>query len=232
MSAADELWRRWLEDPAISRAAAEPAVARRRGGRAQQIRGTHSGPAATENSGRRRGLVVGAVLLAAVGAVIATLVITSMGGQPRGERARPYAVLTTVAAAASSRTPAGAPPFCSPGMVGATIITNSAGDRASGPGVIAAYEHAFFVARDARVALDVTDRGPGLPAEPQLAQGIAAVPVGAPWCVSITDTGGGAFETAVRYLPGPGQEPVLWLLKITVTEDHGVYTIVRIDDKA
>ncbi|WP_280301191.1 hypothetical protein [Nocardia abscessus] len=173
-----------------------------------------------------------AALLGTLGVVIAALMIAGTGGQPRGERALPYAVHTTTVPAVMTTAPAGPPPFCSPGMVGATIVTNSTGDRASGPGVIAAYEHAFFVARDARVALDVTDRGPGLPGEAQLAQGIAAVPVGAPWCVSITDVGGGVFETAVRYLPGTGQEPVLWLLNITVAENSGVYTIVRIDDKA
>lgn len=101
-----------------------------------------------------------------------------------------------------------------------------------GRGVIAAYEHAFFVARDPRAALDVTDRGPRLPAEPQLAQGIAEVPVDAPWCVSITDVGGGVFDTAVRYLPGAGRPPVLWLLTITVTVTDGLHTITRIEDKA
>lgn len=228
MSTQTEQWRRWLEDPAVIRDDSESVAAGRRG-IAARSRGAR-GPASSSGNPSARRRIVGVALLAGViGSALAVVAVT--GGHQDGRApAHPYAIATP--AASATTTPAGPPPFCSPGNVGGTIVTNTAGDRASGPGVIAAYEHAFFAARDPRAALDVTDRGPGLPAEPQLAQGIAAVPVGAPWCVSITDLGGGLYETAVRHLPGQGQPPVLWLLTITVAEQGGVHTIVRIEDKA
>ncbi|WP_280386613.1 hypothetical protein [Nocardia wallacei] len=219
-----ELWRRWLDDPAVARAPSEH-TAPRRGRRAR------TGTADRRSGGRGRLLAAAAAGIAvAVGVFVA---VSAGSGQRGGDTGHPYAIATTVpsvdSAAATSVAP---PPFCSPGQVGATVVTNSAGDRRSAAGVIAAYEYAFFVVRDPRAALDVTDRGPGVPAEAQLAQAIADVAPGAPWCVSITDLGGGVYETAVRYLPAPGQQPVVWLLHMTVTESDGTNTIVHIDDKA
>ncbi|WP_331761203.1 hypothetical protein OG225_42805 (plasmid) [Nocardia sp. NBC_01377] len=232
MSTTSEQWRRWLQDPAVVRDESTPVAVGRRG-RARRARDVHSGAATSpRNSGGGRRIVVVALIAGVSGAGLAAVALTSADETGRHPAAHPYAVITpSTSVAVAATTSAGPPPFCSPGTVGATVVTNSAGDRATGQGVIAAYEHAFFVARDPRAALDVTDRGPGLPAEPQLAQGIAAVPVGAPWCVSITDMGGGLFETAVRHQP-QGQPPVLWLLNINVADQGGLHTIVRIEDKA
>ncbi|MFE4462860.1 hypothetical protein ACFROC_36360, partial [Nocardia tengchongensis] len=199
-------------------------------------RGARTRPAPTADTkpgGRSRVAVIAIAAAAALGgAAVAAIVLTGSGAGRGTNTARPYAVITTAPTISSATTTTAPPPFCTPGVVGNTIITNLAGGRASGPGVIAAYEHAFFADRDAKKALDVTDRGSGLPAESGLAQGIAAVPAGAPWCVSITDLGANVFETTVKYLPATGAQPVLWLLHITVTANHGTYTIVRVEDKA
>ena len=219
-----ELWRKWLENPAISRDGGEPAPARRHG--RARISHAHTQARPDNTSARRRRLTVAAAVVTA-GVVVAAVVAAGAHRRHHTEAALPYAIVTT-------GTPASAapPPFCARGTVGATVVTDTTGDRTSGPGVIAAYEAAFFVARDPKAALDTTDRGPGVPAEPQLAQGILQVPRGAPWCVSITNTGAGVFETAVRYLPASHAQPVFWLLNITVANNGGLYTITRIQDKA
>jgi hypothetical protein len=117
---------------------------------------------------------------------------------------------------------------------GPTTVTDTGGDRSSGTGVIAAYEAAYFTARDPKAALDVTDRGPGVPSQARLADAIATLAPNTPWCVSITDSGNGHFATQVTYQPKPDQPgTVMWLLDITVTTDPaGVHTIVNITDKA
>ncbi|MFJ9370555.1 hypothetical protein ACIRRA_39875 [Nocardia sp. NPDC101769] len=228
MNTDPELWRKWLDDPAISRDTTEPTTGRRRGAR------TRPAPTADTKLGRSRVAVVAVAAAAALGgAAVAAIVLTGSGAGRGTDTARPYAVITTAPTISSAAATTAVPsPFCTPGVVSGAIITNLAGDRATGPGVIAAYEHAFFADRDAKKALDVTDRGVGLPSESGLAQGIADVPVGAPWCVSITDLGGNVFETSVKYLPATGAQPVLWLLHITVAANNGTYTIVRVEDKA
>lgn len=226
-----EPWRRWLENPAVSRDSAESAPSRRRGLRARPDTG--AGRGRRETRGSRRGLVLAIAIAAAAGGGAITA-LAGGGTSTTGSTGRPYAVITSTfpAPAAVLSTSSGPPPFCSPTRIGATTVTNAAGDRSSGPGVIAAYEHRFFVARDPRAALDVTDRGTGVPAETQLAQGIADIPVGAPWCVAITPLGGEVYETTVRYLPALGAQPVVWLLHLTVTNIGGVYTITNIEDQA
>ncbi|MGF6881773.1 hypothetical protein ABH933_001284 [Nocardia sp. GP40] len=220
-----ELWRRWLEDPAITRDPGTPVSARRRARRIQT-----GAPGQPRTAARRRSARTGRGLWFAVAAAAVITGVVVLGVVRGGTRhdpaaADPYPVVSTAA-------PTSAAPFCAVGSVGATVVTDGAGDRSTGPGVIAAYEHAYFDARDPKAALDLTNRGPGIPAEPQLAQGISATPPRVPWCVSITDHGGGVYETAVRYLPVAEQPPVLWLLDITVTGQGGVFTIIRIQDKA
>ena len=222
-----ELWRKWLEDPAISRDGGEPAPARRHG--RARFAHAHTQVRPDNTSAPRRRLALTAVV-ATAGILVAIVVAAGIRGRHHTEATLPYPIVTTDTPA--SAVPAAPPPFCARGTVGATVVTDTAGDRTSGPGVIAAYEAAFFIARDPKAALDTTDRGPGVPAEPQLAQGIVQVPHGAPWCVSITDTGAGVFETAVRYLPAANAQPVFWLLNITVADNGGIYTITRIQDKA
>ncbi|MBU3063111.1 hypothetical protein KO481_16445 [Nocardia sp. NEAU-G5] len=221
-----ELWRRWLEDPVITRDPDTPVSVRRR------RRRTKAGePGRPRTAARRRPVKARRgswFAVTAIAVVIGVVVLSVVRGGTRHDSATAdlYPVVST---AAPTTTVA---PFCAVGSVGGTVVTDGAGDRGSGPGVIAAYEHAYFDARDPKAALDLTDRGPGLPAEPQLAQGISSTPPQVPWCVSITDHGGGVYETAVRYLPAAGQPPVLWLLDITVTGQGGVFTIIRIQDKA
>ncbi|MEU8901244.1 hypothetical protein AB0C65_35625 [Nocardia sp. NPDC048505] len=243
MNSDQQSWRRWLEAPAISRESLEPAPARRRGPARLSSPPSRQRPGAqNRNSGPRSR--AGFFLTLAVGSIAVTAVILALFGnggsdaKPKSQSGnRPYTVISTSPDAinpppAGTSTNPPAPPFCAPGTAGSTIVTDGAGDRASGPGVIAAYEHAYFAARDPKAALDLTDRGAGVPAETQLAQAISATSAGVPWCVAITDLGGNVFETSVRSLPDPGQQPVLWLLHITVAEDGGVYRIVNIADQA
>lgn len=65
------------------------------------------------------------------------------------------------------------------------IVTDSAGDPSSVTGVIAAFEHAYYTARDAEAALRLTVPEAGL--DPHiLAGGIASIPAGTRHCVAIT----------------------------------------------
>lgn len=70
------------------------------------------------------------------------------------------------------------------GLTG-TTITDGTGDTRSVPGVIAAFEHAYYQRRDAEAALRLVAPEAGLAAD-SLAAGIASIPAGTTHCVAIT----------------------------------------------
>ncbi|PKV79493.1 hypothetical protein [Nocardia fluminea] len=69
--------------------------------------------------------------------------------------------------------------------VTAQIATAGAGDTATVAGVIAAFEHAYYVTRSAEQVLRLTSPQAGLAHEP-LAAAITALPIGTTHCVGVT----------------------------------------------
>jgi hypothetical protein len=78
------------------------------------------------------------------------------------------------------------------GLSGQTV-TDAAGDNRSLTGVIAAFEHAYYVQRNAEAALRLVAPEAGLAPE-ALAAGIASVPTGTTHCVAITAIADGTAE--------------------------------------
>ncbi|WP_107657537.1 hypothetical protein [Nocardia suismassiliense] len=116
------------------------------------------------------------------------------------------------------------------GLSGATV-TDSAGDTRSVTGVIAAFEHAYYVARDAAAALALVGQEAGLVAE-ALAAGIASISPGTTHCVAITPiTGGAAAEVhLVERHPDGGRRDYLQLIN-TRLDEHGTTVITNIQKR-
>ncbi|MFE3444966.1 hypothetical protein ACFXNW_18195 [Nocardia sp. NPDC059180] len=126
--------------------------------------------------------------LGLAGAVSAALIGAGVADLAGGETAEVTAPSLTVAQPADTPT---APAACT-GLSG-TTITSDAGDDASLTGVIAAFEHAYYVRRDPAAALDVLAPDTGITAE-ALAAGIASIPPGSTHCVAITPIADTAAE--------------------------------------
>ncbi|MFF3224073.1 hypothetical protein ACFYV7_14875 [Nocardia suismassiliense] len=138
----------------------------------------------------------------------------------------PTALPTVTAAPPTSTTTAPTGSACT-GLSGATV-TDSAGDTRSLTGVIAAFEHAYYVQRDAGAALALVAPETGLLAE-ALAAGIASIPPGTTHCVAITPiTGGAAAEVhLVERHPDGGRRDYLQLINVGIDERGTVITNIQ-----
>lgn len=106
----------------------------------------------------------------------------------------------------------------------ATCRTDS-GDQNSGPGVIAAFEHAYYVSRSGDAARALAAPDSPLPAGPVIqTTGIDTVPVGTTHCVRITPITSGVYAVALAEMR-PGQPPKQWAQTITTKELDGRWFI-------
>jgi hypothetical protein len=86
--------------------------------------------------------------------------------------------------AVGTRTPATSPAASACAGLSGTVITNRSGDTATVPGVIAAFENAYYT-RQAATALALLAPDAGI-APAALTDGIASIPPGTTHCVAIT----------------------------------------------
>ncbi|MFF2085424.1 hypothetical protein ACFVVM_16745 [Nocardia sp. NPDC058176] len=110
-------------------------------------------------------------ILAGVAAISATNTDTGGGGEQ------------VVATATPSSTPPTPEDACT-GLSG-TVVTDRAGDPATVPGVIASFQAAYYLQRDAEAATRLLAPEAGIAVE-GLAAGIASIPPGTTHCVAIT----------------------------------------------
>ncbi|MFI9410056.1 hypothetical protein [Nocardia gamkensis] len=128
-----------------------------------------------------------------------------------------------------------APPATLPHLSGACTglsgqtVTDSAGDTRSVAGVIAAFEHAYYVQRSAEAAMRFVAPEAGLVIE-ALAAGIASVPAGATHCVAITPIAGSTAEVHVVQQHPDGQR-VDYLQLINVRHDPAGVVITNIQKR-
>jgi hypothetical protein len=79
-----------------------------------------------------------------------------------------------------------------------SVTTGGAGDTVSGPGVIAAVEHAYYVSRSAELVRSKAGPGTQLPPAAAIQAAIDAVPSGTQFCASITPAGPGVYALTLR----------------------------------
>ncbi|WP_280422503.1 hypothetical protein [Nocardia carnea] len=114
-------------------------------------------------------------VLAAVVAILIGVVAVSVDSGGAGEAA-------VTAAAPPSAAPA--PEDACTGLSG-TVVTDHAGDPATVPGVIASFQAAYYLSRDAGAAMRLLAPESGIAFE-GLAAGIMSIPRGTTHCVAIT----------------------------------------------
>ncbi|WP_280453720.1 hypothetical protein [Nocardia brasiliensis] len=149
-----------------------------------------------ESPNRLRHWWVGFALTAVLSTAGAGIWVGSHAGEPGTATVQPTAT------AAPPTSAAAAIGYACTGLSG-TTVTDNAGDTASLTGVIAAFEHAYYVQRDAAAALALVAPTAGLTLE-GLAAGIASIPPGTTHCVAITPLADSLAEVhlAERHLDG------------------------------
>ncbi|WP_298811854.1 hypothetical protein [uncultured Gordonia sp.] len=176
---------------------------------------------------RRRALVtVGA--LASVAVVTAGVVMltssSSEDHQPPVATATPSVPVTgTTAPSASSTTPVDDCPSTSKAGV---VTGNDRGHQLSGPGVIKAFDYAYYTRRSAVEAVAVTATSARLNSL-SMQTFIDKLPRGTGYCLSITDRGSGLYAVKLTETT-PGKPPTVYRQLIETTRANGKTWIAAI----
>ncbi|UYF97199.1 hypothetical protein OCS65_28225 (plasmid) [Rhodococcus aetherivorans] len=144
----------------------------------------------------------------AVLAVVSAAVVTAMTGTTDEPQVPPLRSPTVVSSSTitTSTTASAAPGWCAPVTESDRVVGNGPGGRDTGPAVIQAFEHAYYVERDGKAVADLMV----LPGS-DIQSFIDAVPVGTEHCVSVL----------------PTEDPNRWsvdvLLKFPPVGDEGIH---------
>ncbi|WP_209448958.1 hypothetical protein [Rhodococcus qingshengii] len=94
------------------------------------------------------------------------------------------------------------------------------GDQKSGPGVIAAFEYAYYITRSGAAVRALTTPDTSLPPAETIQAGIDTVPTGTTHCVRITPITTDVYSVALAEMR-PGQAPAQFPQTITTTNIDG-----------
>lgn len=112
------------------------------------------------------------------------------------------------------------PPAPAAAETDATACRTDPGDQKSGPGVIVAFEHAYYVTRSGTAVRALTTPDSSLPAKEKIQAGIDTVPTGTTHCVRITRISADIYSVALTEMR-PGQPPTQFPQTITTKELDG-----------
>lgn len=119
---------------------------------------------------------------------------------------------------------ASAPPVvadeCPEGVEGPVTVGNDAGDQRSGPGVIKAFDHAYYVERSGAAARAVATPN-GVGTTQALQASIDAIPADTRHCLTITDRGNGLFAVQLTQTPPDGGQPTVYRQLIQTVQAGG-----------
>ncbi|MBD8055602.1 hypothetical protein [Rhodococcus ruber] len=149
-----------------------------------------------------------AVLAVVSAAVVSAAVVTAMTGTTDEPQVPPLPSPTVVSSSTTttSTTASATPGWCAPVTESDRVVGNGPGGRDTGPAVIQAFEHAYYVERDGQAVAELMV----LPGS-DIQSFIDAVPVGTEHCVSVL----------------PTEDPNRWsvdvLLKFPPVGDEGIH---------
>ncbi|MFE3105342.1 hypothetical protein [Nocardia tengchongensis] len=150
--------------------------------------------AATDTARRRNRLRYAAILAAGSVVVVSVALWPSSPDRPAASPPSSAAapVTSTVPAAASSTSTVSAAE-CVSQVRGAVVKGADRGGTDSGPGVILAFEAAYYLDRSGTKAREMTTAEAALPPAAAIQSGIDSVPRGTTHCVTITDAGNDSY---------------------------------------
>ncbi|BDT94723.1 hypothetical protein IFM12275_46990 [Nocardia sputorum] len=163
---------------------------------------------------RRAWLVGGAGLAASLAAAALVLVYTDAASAPLQSATVADPVL-------------GGGPGCEPTRGAQLVRGNGTGSTASGPDVILAFQHAYYVTRSGAVARSLTVPDAAVPPVAVIDAGIASVPTGTQHCVMITPMLDGRYDVVITELrPDSANRTYRQFVTVATTDDEAA--IVKI----
>ncbi|MEH6624362.1 MAG: hypothetical protein V7738_16515 [Dietzia maris] len=113
----------------------------------------------------------------------------------------------------------------------ADLVTGDGrGDRDSGPGVILAFEHAYYVERDAKKMIALTSDDSRIRNAEALQEGIDSNPESLTHCVRVAATEDDAVWLVEITQTAEDAEPETITQRITTTEEDGQWSVVKIEE--
>ncbi|WP_067837256.1 hypothetical protein [Nocardia lijiangensis] len=223
----------WLEtaEPAVLQAFPTNNAERHAHGSTNEWQWIAHPPAAIDTAATppRRARLPRRAWIAVVAALGVAGVLVVAGIVSIADRDYTAAVIPTVTASPPAATSTSAVGACA-GLSGQTV-TDGAGDTGSAAGVIAAFEHAYYVQRDHEAALRLVAPEIGIVPE-ALAVGIASIPAGTTHCVAITPIAPGTAEVHLVELHPNGQRiDYLQLINLAHHPDRGAMVITNIQKR-
>ncbi|MCG7635284.1 hypothetical protein MHN80_23495 [Gordonia McavH-238-E] len=174
--------------------------------------------------GRRvRVVVAGVAAVVVVTGVLAAVVGSLLGGASEDPQPRdPVAVL-----GATSSAPPPPADECPEQIDGPVTVGNDEGDQTSGPGVIKAFDYAYYVRRSGEAARAVaTPNGVGTTTD--LQKSIDARPAGTRHCLRITDRGTGLYAVTLTETQPDQAQPTVYRQLIQTVQANGKTWIASI----
>ena len=189
------------------------------------------------SSSRRTAVAVGVIGLALV-AVIGTISAFLLAGD-QDEPEPPLAEVVAAMSAADGEPPASASDGSSTAAdeaaackdsTSADLVTgDGAGDRDSGPGVILAFEHAYYNERDAEKMIALTSKDSPIRDVDALQEGIDSNPRDLTHCVRVAATDEDDEWLVEITQTATGSEPETITQRITTTKEDGQWSVVKIE---
>lgn len=154
------------------------------------------------SDGSRSPWLLGGVAAAVLAVAVGGAAVVFGGSDDGGEVAAPP---LPSSAKTAGPTIAEAPAWCSPSSVDGKVVGNGAGDQTSGPGLIQAFDYAYYVRRDAAKVSSMYFTPQPLPPLQQSIDMAAAL--GTEHCLTITPTANAnVFDVQLRLRTAAGTE--------------------------
>jgi hypothetical protein len=165
--------------------------------------------------GGRSWLVLATALVASLATVAVVLVYTAAATNPR----RSVATVTDPVL--------GGGPGCEPTRTDQLVRGNGTGSTASGPDVILAFQHAYYVVRSGAAARSLTTPDATVSSVELIDKGIASIPAATEHCVLVTPMLDGRFDVVITEIR-PNTPVRTYRQFVTVTDSNGIFAINKI----
>lgn len=193
----------------------------RRGSRAgTAITSTSASSRSRKRTGQRQWMAIASV----AGAVVAVIAAATVNGREPQKPAAAPLVPITASPSTSSPAPKPAvvsddPGVCAPSTEPSVVRGNGPGGTTTGPEVILAFEHAYYVARDAVAARALVTENAEVSPLDRIRFGIDTIPVGTKHCVTIRPKSEGAWLVEIAEVRPGGKQVKYNPQAITTVQD-------------
>lgn len=187
----------------------------------------------SSNAGAAKALFVGVVLVVLLVLAGGAWVFASLLGGSESSSAAPLTVPSTPTATTSTadETKAAAAGDCQSTESSAVITGNGKGDSDSVAGVVLAFQHAYYVDRDAKKMKPLLSKDSKITDLDALQEGIDSVERGTTHCLKVTPERDDSASVELTEIATDGTETT-YTQRVTTTSESGDVRIVSIEDKS